>query len=383
MKITFLYNGDSSNINEWSNFPYFITQTFEERGYDINRVNMRIRYIGILYDIFITSFIKKFLSRDTSYNFLRSRLRGYLIERKLRKVVDRYSDTDLFFCISDNFNTYKYSNTKCIMLCDWTYEFEIIHELGKSIDKWEKYYCEKQKIMMEKAYSNIILRDECRNFIKENYGTIDIYERHIDVVNCALKDIDRATIMKRKIDSTKIVFIGAKRYIGGAIELLRCIKDNPIWFENKKVYFIGIDKEDVDFKLLDNIKERCVFCGYLNKAKEDESKYYYDLLLEAKICINTNKDFVSIAGLMEACYLYNPVIVSKHYQTIAYYGDQISGGFYADNTEYDIMKKLKTIYEMEEKEYCELCDKSHENFADKTWNSLVNEWIQSDFGKNA
>lgn len=382
MKITFLYNGDSSNINEWSNVPYFITETFKEYGHDINRVNMHIRYIGILYDFFVTSFIRRFISPNTSYNFLRSRLRSYLIDRKLKKVVNKYPDTDIFFCISDNFNPCKYSKAKCIMLCDWTYEFEIVHDKRKSIDKWENYYCEKQKQMMENAYSNIVMRDECRNFIKENYRNIHLYDKHIDVVNCVLKNVDGTAIMNKKKTSNKIVFIGAKRYIGGAIALVKCVRDNLEQFINKEVYFIGIEKEDIDSELLRDIADRCIFCGYLNKAKKEDRECYYDLLLEAKLCINTNEGFVSLAGLMEACYLYNPIIVSKHYQTVSCYGKQISCGFYADNTAQEIMEKIVAIYEMEESEYYSLCSKSHEYFADKTWNTVVNEWVQSDFGKH-
>lgn len=380
MKITFLYNGDSSNINEWSNLPFFITETFKERGDEINRVNMHIRYIGILYDFFVTSFVKRFVSPNTSYNFLRSRLRGYLIDRKLKKVVNEYPETDIFFCISDNFNPYKYSKAKCIMLCDWTYEFEILHDKRKSIDKWEKYFCEKQKQMMENAYSNIVTRDECRHFIKNNHKNIQLFDKHIDVVNCVSKNVC-ATAVNKKKTSNKIVFIGAKRYIGGAIALVKCVRDNLEQFIDKEVYFIGIEKEDIDPELLRHTDDRCVFCGYLNKAKKEDRECYYNLMLESKICINTNEGFVSIAGLMEACYLYNPIIVSKNYQTVSCYGEHISCGFYADNTPQDILEKINTIYEMEESDYCSLCNRSHELFSDKTWKTVVSEWVKTDFGK--
>lgn len=378
MKVTFLYDGDSSNINEWSNVPYFLTETFKELGHDINRVNMRIKYIQTIYNLTATLFIKKFLSKNTSYNFARSKLRGFLTDLKLRRVVKKYPDTDLFVSVSDNYNPYKYTSAKCVMICDWTYEFEIVHDLNKNIDKYEDYYHQKQLQMMRNAWSNIIFRDECREYISRNHADFALCNIYEKVINCTSSNIVGGGIPDVKSKSDKIVFIGSQRYTSGARGLYAAADEIRKFNKNAEIYFIGINEEWV-LGAGEECKPWCHFCGYLYKGVSKDSKLYYDLLTSAKLCINTNENFASLAGLAEAGYFYNPVIVARHYQTLSFYGANIECGYYCSNGKDEIAYAIRRIFEMPEHEYRALCQKCHDCFKDSTWHSLIQKWIATDF----
>lgn len=51
MRVTFLFDGNSGDVNEWSNVPYFLTEGFKENGCEINRVNMHIKVVSCIIKI--------------------------------------------------------------------------------------------------------------------------------------------------------------------------------------------------------------------------------------------------------------------------------------------------------------------------------------------
>lgn len=380
MRVTFLFDGNSANINEWSNVPYFLTEGFKANGCEINRVNMHIKAIGQLYDMFVTK-IAKFFMKDTTFCFQRSKLRAFLMDLKMRWIMKKHSNEDIYFVIADNLNPYKYTTSKCIMLTDWTYEFEIVHDQNKRIDRLERYFHDTQIEMMKKAYANIVMRAECQDYIMDKYEDIYVCPFDNNVVHCLLENVDENEILQKKIESNIIIFLGAKRYIKGAEQLLACIKQNYKLLKKYEFHFIGINENDV--KTLDLKIDNCFFEGYLYKGNLEEMHRYYELLSCAKICINTNDNFVSIASLIEAGYLYTPAIISRNYQTVKCYGEDKSFKRYCLNEPQDILKSITFFADMNENEYKKNCIASRKYFEQKTWKQVIATWIENDFGKRA
>lgn len=380
MRVTFLFDGNSADVNEWSNVPFFLTEGFKANGCIINRINMHIKAIGKLYDMSVTKIVKFFM-KDTTFCFQRSRLRAFFMDLRLRWIIKKYPNEDIYFVIADNLNPYKYTNSKCIMLTDWTYEFEIVHDQKKKIDCLERYFHDTQIEMMKKAYANIMMRAECQDYIMDKHKDIYVCPFDNNVVHCLQENVNENEILQKKIESNKIVFLGSKRYIKGAEQLLVCIEQNYGLLEEYEFHFIGINKRDV--KALGLKLNNCYFEGYLYKGNLEERQRYYELLSCAKICINTNDDFVSIASLIEAGYLYTPAIISKNYQTVKCYGEDNTFKRYCLNEPQDILESIMFFTNMNVNEYKKRCIASRKYFEQKTWKSVIAAWIESDFGKRA
>ena len=300
---------------------------------------------------------------------------------KLKRVIRKYPDEDLYFVIADNLNPYKYTSSRCVMLTDWTYEFEITRDQKKSIDCLEKFFHKLQIEMMKKAYANILMRAECQDYIMDNYDDIYVCPFDNNVVNCLVESINENEILQKKMESNKVVFLGAPRYIKGAEQLVNCIEQNYAVLKNYEFYFIGISENDIE---KNNLKtDNCFFMGYLYKGDPQSREKYYDLISHAKVCINTNDDFVSIASLMEAGYLYTPAIVSRNYQTIRCYGEENLFVKYSLNEPQDIMKNITYFVDMDTNEYRKACIASRKFFEQKTWKQVIATWIENDFGKRA
>ena len=380
MRVTFLFDGNSGDVNEWSNVPYFLTEGFKENGCEINRVNMHIKVVGHIYDWVVTPVIKLFI-KDTTFCFQRSKIRAFLMNLKLKRVIRKYPDEDLYFVIADNLNPYKYTSSRCVMLTDWTYEFEITRDQKKSIDCLEKFFHKLQIEMMKKAYANILMRAECQDYIMDNYDDIYVCPFDNNVVHCLMKDINENEILQNKLESNKVVFLGAPRYIKGAEQLVNCIEQNYAVLKNYEFYFIGISENDIENN---NLKtDNCFFMGYLYKGDLQSRKKYYDLISHAKVCINTNDNFVSIASMIEAGYLYTPAIVSRNYQTTRCYGEENLFVKYSLNEPQDIMRNITYIVDMDANEYRKACIASRKFFERKTWKQVIATWLENDFGKRA
>ena len=88
MEVTIFSDGDSTDINLWSNVPYFVCKGFEDNGYLVNRVNMLAgqKFIQLTYDKVLVKFIKLFYPKST-YSYRRSFVCNYITNNIMKKQI--------------------------------------------------------------------------------------------------------------------------------------------------------------------------------------------------------------------------------------------------------------------------------------------------------
>lgn len=129
MNITVLSEGNANDVNTWSNVPYFIVQGLKENGHNVLTVDMRIKYVAVLYNLVVTKPLL-YLFRKSLYSYDRSLLKNILYNWKLKSIAKNTQGTDLYLSMVDG-NLYKYTNKKYIYLVDWTFEYEVIQDYKK------------------------------------------------------------------------------------------------------------------------------------------------------------------------------------------------------------------------------------------------------------
>lgn len=378
-EVTVLSEGDATDVNTWSNVPYFLTKAFEDCGYTVNRVNVleNTQSIERFFNRTITRLIRIFMPK-TTYCFRRSFLCSIMMDKIMKDVADRYPNSEFFVSLSFSWNPSKYTDKKCIMMCDWTYQFDIEYDKKKKIDRLEMHEINRQKRVLESAYSNVIFRTQCRQWVQENLPNVFVYNKGMSVINCGEELQSFENAVSTKIDSNTVVFLGAKRYLSGAKALIHAINELVMDGINIECFYIGITPNDVAEDVEIGTNNHLV--GYLNKGIQQDKVLYYSLLRKAKVCINTNEDFISLAAMKEASYFYNPVIISRHIQSETIYGLQDFGGYYSNNDVDSIKRNLLRIFELPAYEYKHMCLLAHEHFKDDSWKSTINQFIQIDFG---
>ena len=376
MEVTILTYGDSNDINLWSNLPYFIAKACEENVGKTNRFDVYYpqRKIKFLFDKTIRRIVKVF-KRKTTYCYERSIIHHIVCMRLMKRAVKNYPNTDLFICLSFSWNTSRYSTKPCINLCDWTYEFLIKQDIKKTVDWFEHHEIERQKRVLESSTLCDVWRIECKNLIRQSMPCVNLTVEHSKAVNC-LYDISslQADYIENKYTSNVYVFIGAQRYIEGARVFCEVMND----FNNKgydfKAYLIGINESALnkERKLHKNIK--CV--GYLDKGDMENCNVYYELIKSSKVVINTNSDFVSLAGIIESQYLYTPAIISKNYQTISEYGEKLCSGWYCNNTVKELHDMIMYVNSIDYDEYKNTCQYAHNIYHNATYDKYVQSIIK-------
>lgn len=361
--------GNANDVNTWSNVPYFIVQGLKENGHNVLTVDMRIKYVAVLYNLVVTKPLL-YLFRKSLYSYDRSLLKNILYNWKLKSIAKNTQGTDLYLSMVDG-NLYKYTNKKYIYLVDWTFEYEVIQDYKKNIDFLERGFITRQEKMMMNASINIIMRESCKEFVLNKYRKMTIYGPKTNVINSLLIEPIKFSFK----DTNNVVFLGAPRYLKGATQLLK-ISEKILSIDSSiNIYFIGITLVDVGLQLSYN--DRIHFCGYLDKGLEQEKNLYYKIICGAKVCVNTNEGFVSIASLMEASYLGKPVIVSRHHQTLSMYGENSNCVFYCDGTNEDLYELILYLYQQNMEEYGVLCERCREQFKNSTWSEFLKGILSS------
>lgn len=376
MEVTIISYGDSNNINVWSNFPYFICKGFEENKIVVNRVNLLqfFPHIEFLFDNTITKLVKLF-DRKSTYSFYRSTFYlKFLSEYICKKVIRQYPNSDFYISLNFDICPNKYTKKTCINMCDWTYEFSVKKDINKQhINFLERKGIKNQNDIIFRADIIVCFRKECSDFLKQTYTLLNIIDYEFNAVNCDIESFDEKKIISDKLSSNSVTFLGSSRYKYGASELVKAIN----YINNyRKVYciFIGLEKKDLEEFHLE-LNENMIFYGKLDKNDTRQRNLYYNTILSSRICVNTNPGFVSIASIQEAIYLYTPVIISKHLQTITALGDDMQYGLYTENTASNIVKCIDYFFSLKDDEYVKQCLFNHNQLSSWTWHNAIKQFL--------
>lgn len=364
----FLY-GDSNNLSTWSNVPFFLTKTMENKNITVNRVNVEPnKYFVFIWNKLVLKLLKIFFNSETTYTFDRTPFFRKFVDMKMKKAVNKYKNTDMFLSISFSFHPKKYTNKPVIMFCDWTYDYYFDHFLKRKPDKLEMQEIKNQRLLQESTDAMIVLFPDVCEYLKIKSTCNNIYYLG-NVVN---SDNYRLTneVIENKYRNNNIVFIGSKKYLPGLNTLLRSFTKLREKYDNLTLDVIGINKNDTDVKY-----ENVNFWGYLNKSELDDKAKYYDIVNNAKVFVNTTPNWASFSAALDVMYHGCPIITSKYRSFQETFGNEIKFGSYSINDEKTLTKKIHDIFDIRLDEYREKCKLSRNAVEPYSWSNYVDKII--------
>lgn len=367
-EITVFSEGDSLDLNCWSNVPYCFTKALVNKGININRVNIYSnKYIRktiwkYIFEPFLSLFYK-----GNIYTFEQTRLNRFFIKKRIRKALNKYKNSDLNIYMS-----YAYleeSKQPNILFSDWTSEYILKHRLERSPFSIEEKFLKIQRCNIEKADMVISLFPDIANTMREMYDGKTIFYLGQNVINNAYNgNLICSDILSLKKESNILLFIGRKGYIEGAKMLVRVFPSLKKIYPELELHIIGLSKNDFE-KLPDDV----ICYGYLDKAKDNA--LYYDLLLKARCFVNPTSLWGGYSATVEAMFFYNPVIVSNYRSFVETFGEEIDFGFYVrNNSEEELYSCICKI--MNNTDYEQLCLNAHKNVETFTWDNFVDKFLK-------
>lgn len=362
--------GDSRLLSTWSNVPFFLAKTLEERGIVVNRIDISInRKYEKIYNKTVL-YVLSYFFRNHYFSFERSIINTFLTNRVIKQATREFPNSDAYIFMSMSFRN-KYSKKPSILIGDWTYEYIIRERQHRNPYFFENRYIRFQSSNIRNADFVISLFPKCRDYIAISTGATQIFHLGTNVVNnCNERTVNNHVIqVKRK--SRSVLFIGGYRYLPCVKELIQAYRylQNIGFIINLNI--IGFTRSQIGIE--DNDLLDVSFHGYLNKSIDTQRDLYYSLLESASVVINTTENWSGYSSLIEALYYYTPLICSPFEDFVEEFGSSPKFCYFCDNEAIKIALAIKNI--IESPYYLDYCTSAHEAVRDHTWSNFVNRLL--------
>ena len=365
-EITVFSIGDANELSTWSNVPYFFTKNLEFKNIKVNRVNIKENsVINILYKYTIYVFLK-LLNKNSNHTYFRSGLNYFLTNCKIKKAIKEFNQSEILIFLTYSFCANKYHNKKVVLLGDWCYLYYISTFLKREPMWFEKKALAREKKHINYADNVINLFPKSQEFnVKHFNSKKQFYLGHIINGNY---ELNHEEIISKKLNSRKLLFIGNKKYMVGALNLIKSFEKLNT---NAELHIIGLTKQDVGIHL-----PGLFYYGYLNKGIVLENELYYKLIIEARVIVNTNPKWGSFSAITEAMYYQTPVITLPYPEFTKTYGTEINFGFYVnEDVTDDLTSKLTDILNDSKDEQLNKMKSAHNQVKNFSWSAYTNKVI--------
>ena len=372
--INIFTQGDSTEPSTWSNVPFCFTNALESSGIQVNRINILPdpTYIFKLYKKIWTRFINKFICifyENHIYNIDRSIIYRMFVNSKIKRAIEFYPAADYNIFLTFSY-TNKFSSGPSLLLCDYTYEIYIKNSLKRKPNLIEQAYI---------RYENkVIARSEVVVNLFANYATLMTSKYHKKVHylgNMGINIVYQEPLVKLdtlpvKVKSNKILFIGNRwnhSYIIAAKLLIESFSLLKALYPQIELHFIGMSNDSFE-----NIPTGVYCHGYLDKRNKEQRKEYYDLLLNAKLFVNTSGSY---GATMEAMYYYTPIVTARYGEIVEEFGQEIQFGQYCNELSKEkLLQCIVTVLESDK--YTDMCVSAHDIIAPHTWEEFSKKIIK-------
>jgi glycosyltransferase involved in cell wall biosynthesis len=369
-EITVFSIGDSNELKTWSNVPYFFTKSLEEKQIKVNRINIeenRILKVIYKYTLFV---IFKLINKNSDHTYFRSHLNYFLTNLKIRAAIKYYDKADVLLFLTYSFSTKNIPGKKVVLFSDWSYLYYIKKFLKREPQWFEQKALSLEKKHIEQADTVLSLFPKSLQFNKANYNNIHLY--YLGNVINGNYPLNIKHLIHQKLKSQKLLFIGNKKYIHGALDLINTFKIIAEKAEIKvELHMIGINENDTGIKI-----PGLFYHGYLDKGIQAQNAHYYKLVSDARVIINTNPDWGAFSAMTEAMYYFTPVITTPYPEFTETYGTDNDFGYYVtNNSSEELISKIKSILNHSTEKQIELMNKAHQKVKDFTWSSYTEKFL--------
>ncbi len=365
-EITVFSIGDANELSTWSNVPYFFTKNLEFKNIKVNRVNLEEnKTLRLIYKYSFFAFLKLF-NKNSNHTYFRSGLNYFLTNCKIKKAIKEFNQSEILIFLTYSFCANKYHNKKVVLLGDWCYLYYISTFLKREPMWFEKKALAREKKHINYADNVINLFPKSEEFNLKHFNDKNqFYLGHIINGNY---DLNYEEIISKKLNSRKLLFIGNKKYMVGALNLIKSFEKLNT---NAELHIIGLTKQDVGIHL-----PGLFYYGYLNKGIVLENELYYKLIIEARVIVNTNPNWGSFSAITEAMYYQTPVITLPYPEFTKTYGTEINFGFYVnEDVTDDLTSKLTDILNDSKDEQLNKMKSALNQVKNFSWSAYTNKVI--------
>ena len=362
-KIVIISEGDANNPKTWSNIPYFLMKSLENDGNKVYTIDVGPnKYINYFFNKIIYPFIQLIDGKDSEYKFNRTVIYDKYCKYKIRKSLKKIGNIDVTISTSYSFAPVIHKNYKIILLCDWTFEYHIENYKKREPTNLELKAIRRQEEVINSANVVISLFPNIAKIMNQKYANVKYIGNVINIDDNLKINLDY------KYNSNSILFIGGKRYVEGAKTLIKSVQYlNEEKHMNLNLNIIGLNENDLNI----NKKDYINYYGYLNKINGSDHDIYYKLIKNAKICINTTPIWAGFSSIIEAMFLYTPIITSKYESFENTFGKKFDSNFYSDNNYITLSEKIMMIANLNKALYFDLCKEMKNMVSDMTWSQYV------------
>lgn len=375
MRILAFSFGDPNLPKTWSGVPYYSIKAMENKGHEVFGYDIRPDNRFSKFLIRITNkFFRFVLGRQTLFTVeMLPIMKKYYI-RKVKSIYSKHKNIDLIVYYSYSIPSCEGIDIPCVLFCDFTGEYAI-HYIQKRKIKWyEKKIISSQDQLMKAADRIVSLFPNAADHYSQYYNRNDIRRIPGHIINSDIYDLNSDSIIKQKIKSNNLLFIGRKNYRNGALCLINAVKKyNCINTNNKlNLTIIGMGKNELN---IDN--ENIELLGYLDKGDVEQRKIYYNRISNAKIIINTTKNWGGISSVVESMYFYTPVITTAYQEFVEIFGNSIDFGMYSKAEDEDELYSLiESFINLDKTSYTNMCNAAHNRVNDYSWPSIIETIIK-------
>ena len=287
MRLNLFTIGDCTNVNTWSNLPYYFYQNLRAQSVAVRPVNLvppqSASYRAFSRLMAFQAGAVRFIRSDYQYDPLRSTPYRALVNRRLRFTAGRHGDVDLNLFLTFTFSSYRYARVPVVHYCDRTYE-HYLEETGRTPTPNDRRFIRIEQNNIENADVVLSTDQICCDFINSRYKPKRAFCLRPGI--STQTDVrDPARLIAGKESSTDILFIGKGAYKRGVDILIRAFK----MFNDRHacrftLHIVGVQPVQLPQELR-GIDPSIRFYGYLDRSIPGDLQLYDDLLCAAKIFV--------------------------------------------------------------------------------------------------
>jgi glycosyltransferase involved in cell wall biosynthesis len=373
--IAFAY-GNPRDVNTWSNVPAFAIKTLEAQGHTVHAINLYPLGSGMRFLIRISNKISRIVfGKSTMVLVENLPLWKKILDKRVKMATQKYPQSDFLLFFTYTESGHGITNIPSVLFNDFTIDYSIKNLSNRSATKLEKLLIKNQDKIIETADVVISLFPQAEKYYKERYQNNNIFAMKGHVINTDEIPDNEIEAIQRKQKSNEILFIGRKSYKAGARVLINAVEQYNSDRDNKIILnIIGMTREEVGLTAGEEIR----FHGYLKKDNAEQRQMYYKCIKNAAVIINPTKNWGGISSVVEAMWLYTPVITTPYTEFVEIFGEKLDFGCYVEAENIDaLVESIGWIREIQHsKPYYEICKNAHKNVSEYTWDAFAEQIIE-------
>lgn len=319
-------DGDSRDINLWSNIPFLLAAKLERCAIQVIRINLQAPWLLRRLWRYSLGPRHKLCHWRTSVDFFRSRTNHWYTTRRLNQALRCHDSpgTLLINCSISAAPTH--STIPVVLLSDWSYHHYITDRLGRQPDRAEQATIARDNAAMARASLVVLLFPESaarlqRQIPNARFRFLGHVINDHPLAPPPPVQPPAATLQR----PWRLLFVGRPRYREGLELLLQALHllpaDLPVQLD-----VIGISPQDLAAP--SELKPSVRLHGYLSKADSAQRAMYYSLLNQADLVINASSRWGGVSATVEAMHRRTAVLTAPYAEFQAIFGSSIPFGSY-------------------------------------------------------